>query len=178
MLRLPPFSALKVNYPTKAELNTKQLLDRIGGGVRQALRDDANTCALRVSLCFNRSGAPIVRMPGLYELSGARPPDRYIVRVHDMKTYLERVFGPGRRIYDARSEPSKIHLGGQKHVQGVVVFDWLGPPREFGATGHVDLFRVMERTGAMPLFVPACEGTCYWLDERGPMVADLWETRP
>jgi hypothetical protein len=62
-----------MNYPSKSEFTTKKLLDSIGGEVRGSLRDSVNTCGLRMSVCLNRSGAPILRAPGLYELTGARP---------------------------------------------------------------------------------------------------------
>jgi hypothetical protein len=136
-------------------------------------------------VCLNRTGAPIAHAGGLYVLRGAGMVSRtaaaaeFIVRVKDLQAYLARNFGEGRLIYDARADPNRIHLGGRKHVQGIVVFEWLGSPHAFGASGHVDLFSVMDRGANMePQFVPACEGTCYWLQDKGPMVARLWETRP
>jgi hypothetical protein len=188
MPTLPPFSTLQANYPSKTAMPTKALLDAIGGQVRH-LRNDANTCAIRMSLCLNTSGAPLEHTGGLYTLAGAttstadhRPQtsaSRFIIRVKDMKTYLDRVYGAGTLVYDARVDPKKIHLGGRKQVQGIVVFEWLGRPRDFSATGHVDLFRVIDRGETMtPQFTPACEGNCYWLEASGPMVAYLWETRP
>ena len=190
MSKLPSFSTLKNNYPSKADLPTRTLLDSIGGQVRKLL-DDINTCAIRMSLCLNESGAPLIHTAGLYALAGAkptvtpgdhRPPGPaplFLLRVGDMKTYLRRVYGAGTLIYDARVDPKKIHLGGRKRVQGIVVFEWLGPPKQFGATGHVDLFSVIDRGENMtPQFTPACEGNCYWLDNAGPMVAHLWETAP
>ena len=172
MPTLPPFSTLQTNYPSKSALPTKELLDAIGGQVRH-LRNDANTCALRMSLCLNNSEAPLEHTGGLYTLAGAKPTTstadhrppastaRFIIRVRDMKTYLDRVYGAGTLVYDARVDPKKIHLGGRKQVQGIVVFEWLGRPRDFSATGHVDLFRVIDRGETMtPQFTPACEGNC------------------
>jgi Type VI secretion system (T6SS), amidase effector protein 4 len=142
-----------------------------------------------MSKCLNESGAPLVHLAGLYALSGGnaatslvghRPghqKPRFIVRVRDMMIYLQRVYGRGHIVYDARTEPKAIHLKGRKHVQGIIVFEWLGPPREFGATGHVDLFSIVDRgPNAAPQFVPACDGECFWLTDAGPMVAHLWET--
>lgn len=190
MPTLPPFRTLQTNYPSKSAMPTKDLLDAIGGQVRR-LRNNVNTCTIRMSLCLNASGAPLEHTGGLYTLAGAKPTtrptdhqppasaSRFIMRVRDMKAYLERVYGAGKLVYDARVDPKKIHLGGRKQVQGVVVFEWLGRPEEFGATGHVDLFRVIDRGENMtPQFTPACEGNCYWLDAAGPMVATLWETTP
>jgi hypothetical protein len=102
MTTLPPFSVLRANYPSKAEVPTKDLLDGIGGQVA-ALRHVVNTCALRMSVCLTKSGAPLLHVGGLTAPSGvgslvgrgpARSPGRrYLIRVHDMKTYLERVYG-------------------------------------------------------------------------------------
>lgn len=189
MTHLPPFSVLTANYPAKSKIPTKQLLDSIGGQVRHRLDDNINTCALRMSACLNASGASLVHVGGLYTLSGAHPPSsphtpprpvpRFIVRVHDMKVYLERNFGPGALIYDARTAPGKINLQGRKHVQGIIVFEWLDDPHLFGATGHVDLFRVVDQGPNMkPQFVHACSGECFWQIDPGPMIARLWETRP
>lgn len=189
MAVLPPFSKLRANYPAKSSIPAKALLDSIGGEVRASLRDDVNTCALRMSESLNRSGAPLVHVAGLYTLAGVKAATpsvghhpaplkpRFIVRVRDMMTYLHRVYGHGHTVYDARTEPKAIHLKGRKHVQGIIVFEWLGPPREFGATGHVDLFSIVDRgPNAVPQFVPACDGECFWLPDAGPMVAHLWET--
>src|ERR1700690_4183516 len=70
---LPAFSSLTKNYPSKREHPTRGFLGTIGGQVRQSLRDDANTCALRMSWCLNKSGAPLVHTAGLYVLTGATP---------------------------------------------------------------------------------------------------------
>jgi len=96
-----------------------------------------------------------------------------------MKVYLTRNFGPGAMIYDARTDPMKIRLNGRKHVQGIIIFEWLADPHLFGATGHVDLFRVVDQGPSMkPQFIPACRGECFWQIDPGPMIAHLWETRP
>src|SRR3569623_3343627 len=101
MSSLPPFSVLTANYPAKSKIATKQLLDSIGGSVREHLEDEVNTCALRMSACLNASGAPHIHVGGLYTLKGARPHPparhsppatvpRFVVREHDMKVYLTR----------------------------------------------------------------------------------------
>ena len=96
-----------------------------------------------------------------------------------MRVYVERVYGPGQLIYDARTDPMKIHLKGRRHVQGIIVFEWLDSPRLFGASGHVDLFSVIDRGPTMkPQFAPACQGECFWQIDPGPMIAHLWEARP
>jgi len=83
MSSLPPFSVLTANYPAKSQIPTKQLLDSIGGPVREHLDDDVNTCALRMSACLNASGAPLIHVGGLYTLKGARHTRRIdISRLH------------------------------------------------------------------------------------------------
>jgi Type VI secretion system (T6SS), amidase effector protein 4 len=180
MVPLPRFTVLAANYPTKAAMPTKALLDAIGGEVRKSLSDGVNTCALRLSWCLNRSGAKVQKTPGLYILKGGgAQPELFSVRVGDRIKYLERRHGHGALIYDARTQPNRIALGGRKKVQGVIAFDWQGPVAEFGATGHVDLFHVVDQGAEKrPQFVPACAGQCFWWPTKGPMLAHLWETSP
>ncbi len=190
MKELPRFSVLVANYPAKDSFDTKALLDAIGGQVRRAFNDTVNTCAIRMSWCLNKSGQKIERRNGVPAYEGQRPPanpriakvvppDLFVVSAQKMKVYLDQTYGPGLLIYDARKQPGEINLGGRKAVQGIVVFDWLGSPRDFGATGHVDLFQVIDQgKGAQPQFVPACVGHCYWQAEKQPMLAYLWEAKP
>ncbi|HEY0708405.1 MAG TPA: T6SS effector amidase Tae4 family protein [Polyangia bacterium] len=188
MRKLPRFSVLKANYPDKVAFGTKALLDTIGGDVRRQFNDAINTCALRISWCLNKSDQPIVRVPNLAFASGTKakpdpkrnkpePAPLYLFRASEMKTYLEAQYGPGTLIYDASVAPEKVKLGGRKAVQGIIAFDWLGRFDEFGASGHVDLFFVLDQgSAASPQFVPACAGACYWQDSKKPMKAYLWET--
>jgi hypothetical protein len=190
MQQLPRFSVLKANYPDKLSMPTKVLLDTIGGDVRARFSDAVNTCAIRMSWCLNRSGQPIAQVPDLAYATGKKPevdptrrkqtpPERFLIRADEVKTYLEAQYGPGALIYDARKTPERVTLGGRKVVQGIIVFDWLGTFEEFGASGHVDLFFVLDQgREATPQFVPACVGTCYWQDTKKPMKAYLWEAAP
>lgn len=188
--QIPRFSALRSSYPTKEAYGTKELLDTIGGSVRRMFRDTVNTCGLRMSWCLNNSGQKIQRLKDIPVFEGVRPPpnprihkqlsgDLYVASADHMKAYLDKVFGPGKKIYDARKNPERIAIGGRRDVQGIVVFDWLGAIKDFGATGHVDLFFVRDNGGgSVPQFTPACAGSCYWFDDKQPMVAYLWEARP
>jgi hypothetical protein len=184
---LPTYSTLLRNYPNKRNVPTKQLLDSIGGQVRGQLDDSVNTCATRISKTLEDSGQPIRRMPGLYQLSGAKaprklhqpqvPPKLYVIRVMDMKRYLETNYGPGKLIYDATKQPTALtNLPTQ--TQGIIVFVWSGPYGDFGAFGHVDLFRLWPNGGKPPRLEPACAGECHWWTIGGPMTAFLWETGP
>lgn len=190
MKELPRFSVLKANYPTKSQMDTKALLDAIGGQVRKSFNDSINTCAIRMSWCLNKSGHRVERVRGVPVFEGVRAPvnprlarqlspDLFIASAQKMKHYLENTYGPGKLIYDARKEPQRIKLGGRTAVQGIVMFDWQGAIRDFGATGHVDLFHVLDQgAAARPQFIPACVGSCFWQDEKQPMLAYLWEANP
>jgi hypothetical protein len=184
---LPKYSTLLRNYPNKTNVSTKQLLDAIGGQVRRNLDDSVNTCATRISQTLDQSGQPIRRMPGLYQLPGALPfrkshqpqlsPKLYLIRVMDMKRYLEINYGPGKLIYDATKQPTNLtNLPSQ--TQGIIAFVWSGPYSQFGAFGHVDLFRLWPNGEKPPRLEPACAGECHWWTIGGPMTASLWETGP
>ena len=179
MASLPRFSVLSQNFPKKDLVPTKQLLDAIGGRVRAELNDGVNTCAIRISDMLNRSGVPLVHTPGLYMLKGGKPAageagggrsasSLYLLRVGDMKKYLEKNFGKGTLIYDAMKDHASL-TNIDRPTQGIVVFIWSGKYADFGATGHVDLLSVAP--GAV-----ACQGACYWWDKQGPMTAYLWPT--
>ncbi len=180
--RLPRYTDLVRSYPDKHEVPTKTLLDRIGGQVRRSLNDAVNTCAIRMSVCLNAAGDKIRRMPGLYQLTGAQAadaraanPDIYIVRAKEMKRYLDSRYGAGKPIYDATKDPTHI-VGIKVATQGIIVFDWGGRPLDFGAGGHVDLFRLWPNGDKPPRLQPACAGECFWWPVGGPMTAYLWET--
>jgi hypothetical protein len=146
-----------------------------------------NTCAIRISDMLNRSGRPIRKMAGLRQLKGAKPqgglgshgtqPSLYIVRVLDMKRYLEKEYGNGKLIYDAAKQPRNI-VNVPRQTQGIIVFVWSGIFREFGASGHVDLFHLWPAEGQPPRLQPECEGQCYWWTQGGSMKAYLWEATP
>jgi hypothetical protein len=98
----------------------------------------------------------------------------YIIRVLDMKRYLETNYGPGRLIYDATKQPRDlVNLSVQ--TQGIIVFVWSGPYSQFGAFGHVDLFRLWPNGEQPPRLEPACAGECHWWTVGGPMTAFLWK---
>jgi len=187
MRLLPRYNVLVSNYPDKHHVSTKTLLDSIGGDVRRTLSDQANTCALRMSDALNRCGQPIQSMTGVFQMLGGTPrpiagrplpkAGRYIIRVPDMKRYLEKEYGLGKLICDATKQPGHtINL--TRQTQGIIVFVWSGVFREFGASGHVDLFRLVPNGENPPRLQAECEGQCYWWPQGGPMKAYLWETTP
>ena len=187
MRLLPKYNVLASNYPNKHQVSTKTLLDRIGGDVRKTLTDSVNTCGIRISDALNLSSHSIRKMSGLYQLKAAKPqgtagnqaaqPSLYIVRVPDMKKYLEKEYGIGRLIYDADKQPRNL-VNIPHQTQGIIVFVWSGVFREFGASGHVDLFHLWPDGENPPRLQPECEGQCYWWTGGGPMKAYLWETTP
>jgi hypothetical protein len=186
---LPTFSTLAANYPDSLRFPTPLLLTGIGGQVRQAIHDGDNTCAIRISRALNLSGAPILATPGVAMLKGApqvvpstanhampsTTADLYIYRVLMMKLYLEKWYGPGQLIYSGR-HPDTFAVPFRGVTQGIIVFEWQGRPRTFGATGHVDLFRLVLSPGSPPKLTPGCVGHCFFVE--GPMLAYLWELRP
>jgi hypothetical protein len=67
---LPKYNLLASNYPDKHQVPTKALLDGIGGEVRKTLSDSVNTCAIRMSETFNRSGHSIQKMAAFINFEG------------------------------------------------------------------------------------------------------------
>jgi hypothetical protein len=176
----------KKRYPAPAG----NLLDEIGAEVRLAVRDSDNTCAVRLSYAFNHGGLPIKKIGAGIRWLNAAPRiepgtetwvkprilhDAYIIRVNDFKAYLTARFGGPVPIWDGyHPEQWKVPFTGS--TQGVICFEWKGPPKVFGASGHMDLFRVVLTNDSSPQFVPACVEHCYW--QEGPMYASFWEMSP
>ncbi len=92
-----------------------------------------------------------------------------------MKTYLSTRYGPGKPIYSGR-DPAHLAVPVPGVTQEIVTFEWQGNYRAYGASGHVDLFRVTASPGSPPTLIGGCAGECFFLE--GPMIAHLWETRP
>ena len=187
------FTRLAAAYPDHTRFPTPDLLESIGGEVRQSVRDGDNSCAVRMSYTLNHAGAPVQRVAGdIFWRKGAphvdpatarhahatMVRDLFVIRVADVKKYLTRKYGEGTLIWDGH-HPATFKVPFSGVTQGIVVFDWQGPiigPAGFGATGHADLFRLVLSPGTPPMYTPVCVGECYW--QQGPMYAYLWETNP
>lgn len=188
MRRIPRYSTLLANYPNPRTKSTHDLLDEVGGPIREKFSDATNTCAIRMSMALNKSGVPIHSCAGVFMMKGQTPPSPpnlhpkkspswYVVRAKEMRIYLDRVFGRGRLVYDGskKLKPSFPH----RHTQGIIAFDWMGPWAGFQAGGHVDLLSLStDASGGIPQNLPNCEGHCYFLPDLGPMRAYFWETNP
>jgi hypothetical protein len=183
------FSRLVAAYPDHQGFPAPTLLDAIGGEVRATVRDTDNTCAVRMSYCLNRAGAPIRRVAADVLYRRARsvadpltPVDRrvtagelYVIRAADVRRYLNARYHEGVLIWDGyRADSFKTSFSGV--TQGIIVFEWRGRYSDFGASGHADLFRIALTDGQPPVLKPACIGDCYWM--KGPMYAYFWETNP
>ncbi len=134
---LPKFDDLWKNYPhgTSAEVKKK-----IGG------RIDAewitNTCAIRLSFCFNASGAKFAvgsdagnskGVPRLVITGGDKK--RYILRVKEFRTWLEKHYGkPTISLKKGPYGDAPPELAGKK---GIICFEDCGWP---DASGHYDLW--------------------------------------
>lgn len=184
------FTRLAAAFPDHARFPTPALLNSIGGQVRASVKDGENTCAVRLSYTLNHAGAPMKRVAGdIFWREGAARvdpatashahptmvKDLFVIRVADVKEYLTRRYGAGTLIWDGY-HPSTFKVPFTGVTQGIVVFEWRGPFREFGASGHADLFRLVLSSATPPMLTPACLGQCYW--QGGAMYAYLWETIP
>ena len=101
--------------------------------------------------------------------------DLYIMRVGEFKRYLTARYGAPTPIWDGyHRDKWKVPFMGS--TQGVICFEWKGPPKVFGASGHMDLFHFVMNDTTPPQLVPACVEQCYWWD--GPMYASFWQMKP
>ncbi len=124
MAGLPTFTSLWTNYPngTSSEVKAK-----VGGNINMAWV--TNTCVVRMSHAFNKSGAPIPSShAGLSTARGGNG-GRYAYRVTEFKKYLDSVY-----------KSPDITGAGESAVtgkQGIIMFDVQGWS---DATGHFDMW--------------------------------------
>ena len=154
MPKFPDFQKLWDNYPTGTSDEAKKL---IGGAVNAAWI--TNTCAIRLSRCFNKEGT--LKLPVSYTFANVKHPPklntvkggdgmRYAYRVAEMLKFLQEKLGkPQLRILKKRGDPMPEAFKGKK---GIIVFNDCGWS---DATGHVDLWNG-----------EACVGKAYWSEAK------------
>jgi len=190
MAQIPfPFSKLAGEYPTHKAYPAHKLLTEIGGQVRESVKDNENTCAVRMSYAFNHAGLPMHKNgANIYWRSAAprvdpatatwvKPTvlnDLYMIRVENVKSYLVKEYGQPTLIWDGYTKDWQTKFHGP--TQGIVIFEWRGPPKAFGATGHADLLRMTLAPGQPPSLRAGCVQDCYFMG--GPMYVFLFEMLP
>ena len=109
---------------------------KIGGNVN--LGWVTNTCVIRISYCFNKTGFLIPN--GLPGLSTARGGDgkRYAYRVKEFKPFLEQRY----KLPEVGGGSNRSAVAGK---QGIIMFDVDGWS---DATGHFDLWNGSECAGS------------------------------
>jgi hypothetical protein len=111
------------HYPTGSSASVKA---KVGGNVNMGWI--TNTCVIRISYAFNKSGEPIPNgWPGLATARGGDG-GRYAYRVSEFKPFLEKKY-KAADLSGGRSE-----VAGAK---GIIMFDVDGWS---DATGHFDLW--------------------------------------
>ena len=124
-MALPSFSSMWTNYPFPGG-SSSAAKAKIGGNVNMGWI--TNTCVIRLSYCFNKSGHPIPNgYPGLNTARGGDG-KRYAYRVREFKTFLERKY----KYADASGDRSAVD-----GKRGIIMFDVAGWS---DATGHFDLW--------------------------------------
>lgn len=139
MPKFPDFQKLWDAYPTGESADVKKL---IGGNVNATWI--TNTCAIRLSRCFNAEGT--LKIPLSYQYTDKKAPlkmntvkggdgNRYAFRVAEILKFFKVKFGkPQIRIFKKRGDPMPEVFKGKK---GIIVFNDCGWA---DATGHVDLW--------------------------------------
>ena len=131
------YKDLSNNFASIKSLSAKELGNKIGGKVKYNI--DAgiftNTCAIRMSYCFNYGGYEFKQNEYGTTSSGGDG-KFYIFRVRDFKSFLEDKYSKNK--YTCKD---KSKLDGTK---GVIVFE---DCTFSDATGHLDLFNGREVEG-------------------------------
>lgn len=135
----PAFQRLWLAFPDHTQYPTlKDLYTALGGAAEKNIElpgfgPNGNTCASRLSVAFNKAGAPINM--AIANAAGAKTLDtadgsRIIYRVSDFRSYLLKLLG--RPTLD-NSSPFDDTFRGRK---GIIAFsvNWQG------ATGHIALW--------------------------------------
>lgn len=124
------FSQLWLNYPIGKRDKVKK---EIGGRVDAEWI--ANTCAIRMSSAFNKSGIKIQKSAILHTISGGDGM-QYAFRVKEFRQYLKSKFGNPTFIFE-RTGKNKLSKRLIKGKKGILVHD----VREWSdASGHVTLW--------------------------------------
>ena len=106
-----------------------------------------NTCAIRMSYCFNQSGYPVPssqQTPPDVKIQNGADGDvgNFILTAEGMKNYLNDLEAPTLS-FEGLVNPEAVNsaieqLKGLENLNGIIVFV-AGDQQEYGATGHVDL---------------------------------------
>lgn len=127
-----PFSSLWANYPTPDKEPRDTLFRSLGWDDLINNKSYENTCAIRMSVCLQRSGFSLSR-GDLNVLKGPLKGKKIIIRFDDLANYLKGKWGKPKIILNPTEEVLK------PYGNGVVVFFHINPG---GYPGHIDLFQV------------------------------------
>lgn len=133
-MALPSFGVLATLYPDYWRYPSPKSVQTLTGG-ETADPDITNTCAIRMSHAMN--GAGVVVPPTWGRVTNRRGANRryYIIRVTDLRTFLESRLGPPTIDLRPRGGRS-VDRGEVAGYKGVIAFD-IGFT---DATGHFDLW--------------------------------------
>jgi len=132
---LPAFSKLKDEYPDYVRYSSQQVLEKIGGKVKE--NNFENTCAVRLSRTLNYNSLklpPPSQSGGMSVVSGADG-NWYAFRVNELQDWLLKTIGTPT--FDSPKEagaPFDKNLVSQ--LNGIIKFNI----RFSDATGHLDLW--------------------------------------
>lgn len=131
----PKFSDLWANFPDHDKYaSLEELYTWLGGAAAENINEDGfgpngNTCASRMSVALNKSGAKIVPIPGVSTL-GTADGSRIIFRVEELRLYLIHIFG--EPLIDDTSPYNGDFVGKKGILAFTIDFD--------DASGHIPLW--------------------------------------
>jgi hypothetical protein len=161
LLKLPYLEDFKLAYPKHIERlggkTTMELANEVGGSVLKTYEDtgNQNSCAMRISIALNNSNVKILKSTIVRTFKGSNG-KYYILSAEEMIDWMKRNFPKPTFHFKVTSKMKQdgTVLEKLKNREGIFAIKPVNP-KQFGATGHVDLFYETETNRI------ECDGGCF-----------------
>ena len=157
--------------------SNKELVQLIGGRLEKSLSavypdlDAMNACAIRLSYCLNKAGLP-VGQGGVARIYAGKDTKLYTISADEMISYMKSRYGKPVKKWDGNKKPGANLLEAVKvPTQGIIGYDWQGRTADFGASGHIDIGKMIDIGGQVHI---SLTGTGQYFIS-GPMLVYMWE---
>jgi RHS repeat-associated protein len=150
------------------------IIEQYGGGLTQF--SGQNTCAIRLSNTFNQSGENIPHprdLPANIRAVTTEKGGNFIFGSRDMGRYLEKELGKPSITTDVITSDNYKEVASQLSGKQGLIQLIAGDPKEYGASGHVDLIGQQgpdtELKGS-----GVSLGTYFWKNSDAKLTARFW----